>query len=830
MRILDYQVLDVLYESTYSKVYRVRDLASSSSFILKVLNQNYPLPEEIARYRLEYDITRRLKLNGAIRAYRLERYHNTLLMVLEDFGATSLKQLLPNLQLDLPEFLAIAIHLAETLGQIHQQRIIHKDINPSNIVMNPQTRQVKIIDFGLSSVLSQEKPTLCPPTVLEGTLAYISPEQTGRMNREVDYRTDFYSLGVTFYELLTGQLPFPILEPLELVHSHIAKQPVSLQEINSGIPLCLSNVVMKLLAKMPEDRYQNAVGLKFDLERCLHILQESNTTHTFLLGEHDICDRFVIPGKLYGREQDIKLLLEAFDRVAGVDNTGTPADQEVETHSALARSEVMLVSGYSGIGKSALVQEIYKPITRQRGYFISGKFDQFQRNVPYSALIQAFRSLIRQLLTTGESEIALWRDKLLQALGSNAQVMIEVIPELELVVGVQPPVVELPPQESQNRFNLVFQNFITVFTQREHPLVMFLDDLQWADSGALKLIQLLMGRSDSQYLLLIGAYRDNEVDASHPLRTAIAALIDMGIPTQALTLTALQRFHIQELLKDTLHNPHIESLSPLAELILEKTGGNPFFMNEFLKALYTNGLLRFSPQHQQWQWDLEQIQAAQMTDNVVELMTQNIQKLPEASQHALKLAACIGNQFELQTLAIVREKSTLEVARELWEAVQVGLILPQGKEYKLLQVADTELCTALSELNVTYRFRHDRVQQAAYSLIPLDQKHQVHLKIGQLLYHGLTPEQQEEQIFDLVNHLNQGLGLIQDDQLLCAIAQLNLNAGIKAKTATAYDQALDYLQQGINCIRHVGWKHHYPLMLALHQTAAEAAYLAGKFD
>ncbi|MDX2232820.1 MAG: diguanylate cyclase [Leptolyngbyaceae cyanobacterium bins.349] len=812
MRDLGYQILDILYESDRSKVYRALAPDSQQAVILKILNQDYPSPEEIARYRLEYDITRRLASDQVICVHGLDRYQNTLVMVLEDFGATSLKQLLPTLNLPLPEFLAIAIHLTETLDYIHRQGIIHKDINPSNIVMNPVTRQVKVIDFGLSTVLSQEKAVPSAPNVLEGTLAYISPEQTGRMNREVDYRTDFYSLGATLYELLTGQLPFPILDPLELVHSHIAKQPMPPHEICPAIPVSISQIVLKLLAKMPEHRYQNAAGLKFDLHHCLESFQQLGTIPTFALGEQDVSDRFTLPGKLYGREREVQVLLEACDRVGEGAN------------------ELMLISGYSGIGKSALVQEIYKPLTRQRGYFIAGKFDQFQRNIPYSALIQALRSLIRQLLTSNESEITSWQDQILAVLGANAQVLIDVIPELGAVLGPQPAVVELSPPEAQNRFNLLFQSFISVFTQPMHPLVMFLDDLQWADSASLKLLQLLLSRAESQYLLLIGAYRDNEVDASHPLRTAIATLQALHIPIHELTLSPLQQAQVETFLADTFYLGTAQAIAPLAELMLEKTHGNPFFMNEFLKSLSSEGLIQFAPQQRQWHWHLEQIQAAQITDNVVDFMTHKIQKLPAAAQEGLKLAACIGNQFELQTLAIVHQQTPTKTARDLWQAVQEGFILPQGKGYKLLQIEDVTLEATLDQVNVVYSFRHDRIQQAAYLLIPEAEKQQVHWQIGQLLYQGLSIEQREEHIFDLVNHLNKGVTLIKDALQLEELAKLNLIAGKKAKASTAYDQSLNYLLTGIQCLQATGWQQHYDLMLTLHHTAVEAAALATNFE
>jgi predicted ATPase/class 3 adenylate cyclase/tRNA A-37 threonylcarbamoyl transferase component Bud32 len=807
-----YRVLRQLHESPHSRIYQAFREVDNQPIILKVLGQDYPSPEEIAKFKLEYDLTRRVQALGIIQAYSLEKYQNTLVIVLEDFGGRSLHENFTKSPPSIADFLSISLQITEALGEIHLGQIIHKDINPSNILLNAQTGKVKIIDFGIATLLSKENPTLKNLNVMEGTLAYVSPEQTGRMNRALDYRTDFYSLGVTFYELLTGQLPFVCEDTIELVHNHIAKQPNPPHYLNSKIPLPLSQIVMKLLEKTAEQRYQSAAGLYADLQECFRQWRTTKTIQPFRLGNQDHSGKFQIPQKLYGREAEVDKLLVAFDR------------------ASLGRSEVMLVCGYSGIGKSALVQEIYKPITRERGYFISGKFDQFARNIPYTALIQAFQSLIRQLLTSSEAQLAIWREKLSQVLGPNGQVIVEVIPEIELIIGSQPPVVELPPQEAQNRFNLVLQNFITVFAQREHPLAIFLDDIQWADRASLQLIHLLTSPVDSQHLLLIGAYRDNEVDQSHPLRSTMAVLEQSGVPFQNLTLCALNLEQIGQLLSDTLNEQNQPKIKPLAKLILEKTNGNPFFINEFLKSLYTEKLLWFDFTQRRWQWQIKRIGAAQMTDNVVELMAGKIQKLPEATQEALKLAASIGNQFDLKTLAIVCEKTLAEMSSQLWEALQTGLLLPQSDDYKLLQIEDREVAATLTAVNVAYKFLHDRVQQAAYSLIPDEQKPAVHLRIGQLLLQSIPSDKQEEKIFDIVNQLNFGLKLIDHPQQRQKLAHLNLSAGKKAKASAAYEPALGYLRSGIDCLEADSWQQQYDLALALHVAAAEATYLNGDYE
>lgn len=660
----DYQIIAKIYESPNSLVYRAIHSQNHQLLILKILKKDYPTPSELTRYKQEYEITRSLTLEGVVKAYDLHRHQNSLLMLLEDFGGESLKILTGKHKFTLLEFLTIAIKITETLGAINTANIIHKDINPSNIVYNLETRQLKIIDFGIATVLSRENPAIRHPNQLEGTLAYISPEQTGRMNRALDYRSDFYSLGVTFYELLTHQLPFETTDAVELVHCHIARQPVPPHERNNGIPIAVSNMVMKLLAKTAEERYQSTRGLKADLETCLHQLQTSAQISVFPLARQDISDKFQIPQKLYGRQEEVAQLLSTFERVSQ------------------GKTEMVLVSGYSGIGKSALVNEVHKPIVRQRGYFISGKFDQFKRDIPYTSLIQAFQDLIRQLLTESEAVLQTWKQKLLKALGNIGQVIIDVIPEVKLIIGEQPPVPQLGSTESQNRFNLVFQKFIGVFSKKEHPLVIFLDDLQWADSPSLKLIEILMTDTDSQYLLMIGAYRDNEVSTAHPLMLTLEQIQKIDVKVNSITLQPLGIEQVNQLIADTL-SCSTQASKPLAKLVHNKTDGNPFFLTQLLQSLYTENLLSFDFISSSWQWEIEEIETVGITDNVVELMSGKIEKLDESTQNVLKLAACIGNRFGLEVLSVVNAKSMSCTASALWPALQEGLIVPLSNDYKI---------------------------------------------------------------------------------------------------------------------------------------------------
>jgi predicted ATPase/signal transduction histidine kinase/CheY-like chemotaxis protein/tRNA A-37 threonylcarbamoyl transferase component Bud32 len=830
----DYNLIEVIDEGDTTCIYRAVRESAPTPVIIKTLKAKYPSIEQLSQLRHEYKILQTLRIEGITKPLTLERYQNGLALILSDIGGESLKKLIVNQSFDLKDFLQIAIQLASTLAQLHHNNIIHKDIKPQNILVNQVTGEVGIIDFRISSRLLRENQTVSNPNLLEGTLAYMSPEQTGRMNRSIDYRTDFYSLGVTFYEMLTGQLPFKVTDILELVHCHIAKTPIPPGDMGN-IPQAVSDIVMKLLAKTAEERYQSALGLKADLEECLTKFLATGKIENFIVGKLDLYSQFLIPEKLYGREKEVATLLNSFERVS------------------LGATEMILVSGYSGVGKSSLVNEVHKPIVRQRGYFISGKFDQLKRNIPYAALIQAIQELINQLLTESAEKIGVWKTKILEALGINGQVIIDVIPEVEQVVGSQPKVSQLGIMESQNRFNRVFQEFIHVFTQKEHPLVLFLDDLQWADSASLKLIQLLMSNPDSKYLLLIGAYRNNEVETNsktsvHPLMLMLKEIQSKSAVVNNIILQPLHITHVNQLVSDTLCCKDVPSLhsaktQPLAELLFNKTLGNPFFLTQLLKSLYQEELLKFNFTQGIWEWNIELIRNIDITDNVVELMVSQIQKLSPSTIKVLKLAACIGNKFTLDVLSIVNEKSLSETADSLWEALQAGLILPLDESYKIPLTINTNfneevtkyteqeaIPLRVEQLAITYNFLHDRVQQASYSLIPDLQKKETHLKIGQLLLKNSTLEERKENIFALVNQLNYGTDLLASDVEKYQLAELNLIAGRKAQAATAYDSALRYLKVGLGLLATSSWDEQYDLALALHQQAAEAAFLSGDFE
>jgi len=824
MNIPNYKNIKLIYESTNSFVFRAIN-QDNQQVILKMLKENYPSPEELTRYQQEYEFMRRLAdLDGVIKAYRFEKSQNTQMICLEDFGGESLKYWLTIRSFNLDELLTLAIRISDILEEVHKKHIIHKDINPTNLVWNPVTDVLKMIDFGIATKLLQQQITFKNPNFLEGTLAYISPEQTGRMNRALDYRTDFYSLGATLYELFTGVVPFNATEPMELIHCHLAKQPVppfelmkraKEQDLIKGVKKAISAIILKLLEKTAEERYQSLYGLKADLQECQLALSEGKTFESFTPAQNDISASFEIPEKIYGREQEIETLLAAFERVAASSSSTRSQTSEVFRD----KSEILLVAGDSGIGKSVLVKKVYKLLTDKRGYFITGKFDTFQRNIPYSAIVTAFGELVQQLLTEGETQLAQWKEKLLAALGSNGQVIIDVIPKMERIIGQQPALPTLEMTESKNRFNLVFQKFIRVFCQSDHPLVIFLDNLQWVDSASLKLLEMVMMDRDTTALFLIGAYRD--VEPNHPLIMAFDVLRKENVIINQITLKPLACEEINQLITESLHQKAVDSLT---NVVMRKTKGNPFFVNQFLHHLYENNLLHFVSKRGIWEWDLEKIEAVNITDNVVALMICQLKKLPQSAQHVLRLAACVGNNFDLDTLSFIYKKSVSDTFNDLMPAMMEGIIL-----------STTKLETMIKEDNSPYtirhfQFLHHRFQQAAYALVDEVKKKAVHLQIGRLYLQNISGEALEEQIFHIVGQLNLGFELVEEESLRLKMVQLNLKAGEKAKEATAYAAAKQYFSIGRKILQSQLWEEHYDLTFALYKEEAEVEYLNAHFE
>jgi predicted ATPase/signal transduction histidine kinase/tRNA A-37 threonylcarbamoyl transferase component Bud32 len=794
-----YQHGQPLHDSSASSVYRARRASDGACVVIKRSQGHAVSARQLTRYRNEYELLRSLDCAGVVKVYDLLRHDGQLALVLEDLPGVSLRRWIESAgHAPLRERLEIAIRLADIIAAVHDASIIHKDVSSHNVIYDAETRRCTLIDFGIATRLRSEESKFQAAAALEGTLAYIAPEQTGRMNRSLDYRADLYSLGVTLYELFTGALPHVSADPLEMVHFHIAGKPVPPCDRDSRVPEAVSDVVLKLLQKEPEDRYQSASGLANDLRRCLAALDAAGSIERFTLGLADAIDRFDPPQKLYGRSAETKLLLSSFERVArgGV--------------------ETITVAGQPGIGKTSLVQEIYQPITRQRGYFVGGKFDLLQQNVPFSALVTALQDLVQQLLTESEEEIAAWREAIRSAVYPNGQLIVDVVPALELIIGPQPRVAELEALEAQNRFNLAFQNFVQVFCKKSHPLVLFLDDMQWADAASLNLITLIVSARATESLLLVLTYRDSEVPANHPFMLAVKEQAKQGVPVQAIELTPLGVPEVAEFVADTLHQD-TATATPLAEVIQQKTGGNPFFMRQFLQALYGAQLISFDSQAKRFRYDVAAVKDAAITENVAELLATKLQRLPEKTQRTLRVAAVIGGRFELRLLAKVQRQSAADTDESLRPAIEAGLIAPLAG----LESLDAD---ALQSPLVygRFAFRHDRVQQAAYSMLPEAERPGLHLAIGRA-WLAMTPAAElESRLFDIVGHLNAGRALIDDEAERSRLADLNRRVGIKARDSTAYALAVTSFRTAIELDGDGAWREHHAVHFDTHRRLAEA--------
>lgn len=797
MNIKNFVLSKKIHETGQSILYQGYSLSQNRKVIVKQLKKESANEQQILRFKREYDISKSLNENGTVAVYEYEADDkiNNYYFTMEDYSNTTLKEFMNSRALANVEiFLRLALDITQALEAIHQHKIIHKDLNAYNILYN-QTKGVKIIDFGIASCLPKEEFEIQHFETLEGNLAYISPEQTGRMNRSIDYRTDYYSLGVIFYEMATGILPFVSDDMLEMIHCHIAKSPIPPSEINPNLPKMISEIILKLMSKSVEDRYQSTFGIKADLEKCLKEWQETKKIETFKLGSSDVSLRFQIPEKMYGREKEKQILFEVYDKVC-----------------SNGESSVVLVSGHAGVGKTRFIHEIYKPNALANGFFISGKYDQYNKNIPYSALIQALQELIQRILTENETTIHKWRAKLNQALENNGNVVLNSLPDLEKIIGPQPPLQELGLEESKNRFKYVFKKFIHSLASKEQPLVIFLDDFQWADISSLDLLEMLL--NESKHILLLGSYRDNEVDLAHPLTKLIKELDKNNITVTSILLKPLELQNVEDLLADTLHR-RIEDIKELAHICFIKTQGNAFFLLQFLQTLFKNELIQFDLQKGEWRWDGAKIAKKGYTDNVVEFMEQKVRELPLETQKTLQLASCLGNRFDLKTLSSVRGLSANQVADELWIALQEGLVLPLDESYQ----------TVTDKINISYQFLHDRVQQAAYSLIKENEKETIHLMIGRMLLEKTPESVLNKKIMTITNHINFGLRLVSDEKEKINYANLNLLAGIKAKASIAYKQANAYITTGLSLLSKESWAKHYDLMLALSTQAFETAYL-----
>lgn len=803
----NYKINHEIYSSLKRVVYRGVRLSDNAPVIIKTTTDEYSDKENIAKLQHEYAILKTLKSPHIIKAYGIEQFDHRSALIMEDNAFITLQEFMLQKKINLDLFFKIAKQLTSVLQEVHDAHIIHEDINPSNVLVKIEGENVNIclIDFHIATSLSQDQQSITSPEGLEGTLPYMAPEQTGRINRPIDKRADLYSLGATLYQLLTGKLLFTADSPIEWIHGHIAKQPKTPYEINPDIPLVVSNMIMKLLAKSPEERYYTAHGFLADLDHAMSEWLHTHTIDIFSLGEKDKTGIFQLSHKLYGRETDIEKLTAAYQRIRNGDR------------------ELFLISGYSGIGKTSLVNELHKPLTKQDGYFASGKYERLQQEVPYHGLIRAFQQLIRLLLTGGDEKIAYWRDRLNKVLYPNGQLIVDVIPEIEILIGKQPAVPSLPSAESRNRFELVFFDFIHAFAHKRHPIVIFLDDFQWADLASLNLIKQFLRDETLRYFLLVAAYRDNEVKGGHPLLEMIGTIEKYEVPVQHLEVKPLNLANVTHLISDTLNTQ--SDVTSLATLIHEKTGGNPFFVNTFMKKIYDEKYLTFDVKKREWTWDLPVLKSMVISDNVTDIIIDNMTKLRVEAQQLLKLAACIGSTFDLSTLSLLNETTPAGIVFTLWPALQENLVIPLSDNYRY--VLDNSDFSQVK--NVAYKFSHDRIHQAALSMLSPNELATINFKLGQLLMSNLNENEREERLFEIVNHFNTCLENVAQSKHNIEIAQLFSKAGHKAKASVAYDSAIKFFDNAIFILGEKGFENHYELMFEIKIAYAECLHLNGKF-
>ncbi len=785
-----YAMTDAIAHDGQLTLARARRTADDAPVLL-LLPLSFPASPAVARYLERYwHLKDALNPSWALLPRELLRDGAQLALVLEECPGQPLSTLA--LPMAMEQGLRLATGMARALAGMHQQGVIHKDLTPFHCLVHPRTGETRFIGFGLATQRASGASSAPAPRVIEGTVPYLAPELTGQAHRTLDARADLYAFGVLWYQYFTGSLPCAAGDLLELIHCIVATPPAAPSLHRPELPAPLAEIILRCLAKSPDDRYQTARGVLTDLEQCLAQWDTTGTIAPFPLGAQDIPDRLLIPQRLYGREREIAMLVGCY----------------AETVSQ-GVAQCLFVSGYAGIGKTALVTRVLAdPIMRDEGFLLAGKFDQLLRGTPYATLIQALQELVRRLLTEREERLAHWRARILTAVGINGGVLIDLIPQVELILGPQPPVVALPLTETEHRFHLTVQQFLGVFTARAHPLVLFLDDLQWADPASLRLLQYLLTQPETRNLLCIGAYRDNEVSPSHPLMLTMGALRHAGVAVREVTLAPLALDALTPFVADTLHQDTHQVVAPFVQLLQEKTGGNPFFLIQFLSTLVQAHLLTFDYAQARWVWDLDGIRAQNYTDNVVEFLLARLQRLPERTQQMLALAASIGIRIALTTLATVSEQPSAQVVAAVDAAERAGLIFREDD---------------------TYRFLHDRVQQAAYALIPESERPAVHLHIGRLLLAAVPPEEREPRVFDLVSHFTRSLSLLTDPREAIQVAELHLLAGQRAKAAAAYRSAVAFLADGISLLTPDAWTAHYPLAYGLWFERGQCEWLTGNF-
>jgi diguanylate cyclase (GGDEF)-like protein len=805
MNLLNSDIIKIIssYENTIvAQVVNDNNEFDSSSVIIKYQNTDYPSVELDSLWEHEYKTLQSIDSDGVIIAYGLKKNKSSYVLLLEDFSSITLANLIEQDTLSFSQRLHVANQLAIVLADVHRHDFIHRNINPENILIDPVSLKIKLFNFSNATYLSHTKVEM-KNNDLQGRYEYISPEQTGRINVQVDYRSDFYSLGVVLYELFSGRLPFSSTNMMTLLHCHIARTPDLITTVNQEVPEAISLIIAKLMKKSLKCRYQSAFALKTDLNSCYQSWLKNEKIEEFTLTESDVPLHFQVSSKLYGREEELDTLLQGYQR------------------SCIKRTELAMVSGYSGVGKSALVNKLQKSIATNNGILVSGKCEQYNRGQPFSVLIDALQQLLQKILSGNKESQFNWRNKLHLVLGNNASIITEILPALTLIIGEPSSLTTLPPAESELRLNMVFTDFVSALYSSEQPLVIFLDDLQWVDIPTLKLLQQQVGGNSQTGLYIIGAYRDNEVDDSHPLTSTLKVMEQLGNVSK-IHLQPLKPKYVQELLNDTLHCSNDDTIA-LTELCINKTQGNPFFLNQFLLALYQEKDISYNHKQGRWQWDFEQIAQRDMTDNVVDLMIMRLKLLNQETQLLASVAAHLGHQFSFKQISTACQYSVEPTKNILRPLLDAGFILPLDEH---CQYVDDEAHLHPAH----YRFLHDRVQQAAYMLTPEEGREQLLLHIGRNWLEDSVASEIELNLYTLLSLLNGAIQIIDDVDELKQLATLNYQAGLNSKSAANYNDAVNYLRIAEKLLASDTWEIDPQQTIEVHKALIDVEFLAGNID
>jgi len=794
--------------------------------VLKQLDIDHPTRDEVIGFRREYEFGQALNLPLCVSYLDLIIQGNRLIIVRAFVEGKNLAQMLCETAWSLTDKLRVARTLTKLLRDLHSVEVIHKNFIPQNIIWNENTWQATLIDFRLATFLNSEQQPFANPNAIEGDLGYISPEQTGRVSRPVDRRSDLYSMGVILYELFTGRLPFITTSSSELVYAHLAREPEAPDSLVPNLPPLLSRVIMNAMVKDENERYQSADRLLADLE---HIEQVISNPELSKLARPDIRsrDRLALPSKLIGRGPELDILNSEFENVAG------------------GASRMVLISGPSGVGKTAIVNEIHKPILQRNGFFVSGKFDQYQRDTPYSAFGQAFDILCNYLLCEDEAVLVEWRRKILKATGEEAQRLIEITPRLERILGSQPAVEELQPQKAQERLRELFQKFVNLFSTHDHPLVLFIDDMQWADPGSLYLLEEIISDKRAGHLLMLLAYRDNEVDPLHPFAMMVEDCRTRGASIETLPITPLQPKDVQNYVEEMVQRSDPET-AELGLLVERKTAGNAFFVGQFIMALANSQLLAFDYEQSQWTWSFEEINRRNVSSNVVDLMTDRFQALEVRRKTVLQFAACLGARFELRTIAQMLKTDERTIFSDLRTSINEGLIFPINPGYKIYDLPPNPEATGIASTIVpawgipdekdqlassaAFKFAHDRIQEGAYASIQEAERIKAHAQIAWHLLQDEASGALEDRVFDIVGHFEKSHILLSRYAERINVARLCLLAAKKAVRTSAFEAALSYVAFATGrLLNENSWSAEYELCWELHYYKAYCEYTTVQF-